>query len=101
MLFWHLHRRLRKKRELNKDNRFEGSHLKTDPPEYDVEVSACLQCRRVVHKYGANAEVKIKPVSKEWEKRSLKMQRNRRDNNFVLYTTSCAGMSPLNKITAN
>ena len=29
-----------KKRQklLNKDNRFEGSHLKTDPPEYDVEV---------------------------------------------------------------
>jgi len=33
---------------LNKDNRFEGSHLKTDPPEYDVEVSACRQCRRMV-----------------------------------------------------
>jgi hypothetical protein len=38
--------------------------------------------------------VKIKPVSKEWEKRSVKMQRNRRVYNFVLYTTSCAGMSP-------
>ena len=38
-----------KKQELlKKDNRSEGSHLKTDPPEYDVEVSACRQCRRVV-----------------------------------------------------
>jgi len=38
-----------KKQELlNKDNRFEGSHLKTDPPEYDTEVSGCRQCLRVV-----------------------------------------------------
>jgi len=38
-----------KKQELlNKDNRFEGSTLKMDPPEYDVEVSACRQCHRVV-----------------------------------------------------
>jgi hypothetical protein len=40
---------VQKKQELlNKDNRFEGSHLKTDPPEYDVEVSGCRQCLRVV-----------------------------------------------------
>lgn len=33
---------------INKDNLFEGSHLKMDPPEYDLELSACRQCRRAV-----------------------------------------------------
>jgi hypothetical protein len=33
---------------LNKDNQLEGSHLKTDPPKYDVEVLACRQYHKVV-----------------------------------------------------
>jgi hypothetical protein len=40
---------LEKDRELlNKDNRSEGSHLKTDPPQYDVELSASRRYCRVV-----------------------------------------------------
>ena len=33
---------------LSKDKLFDGSHLKTDPPEFDFEVSACRQCRKAV-----------------------------------------------------
>ena len=102
MLFWDLHRRLRKKNE-NSLIRTTGlrAHIwKRILPNMTYKCQPVASVVGCSNKYGANAEVKIKLAPKEWEKRSAKTQRNRRVYNFLLYTTSCVGMSP-SKIKLN